>query len=210
MSLLGSQVFASASKPCWLSADDGVAGDLLVTGNLTINGGFPNTSKLLLGAGLNAKPEIYTPDGLVGYFNSDDAIVFGRKGTSTTTNTTNIQPSVFPNQDVFTVAGTLTAQGVTTQGLSAGTGMTGTGSIAIGATNVVINASKVTATSQIFLSRVGAASAGPGAGAAQGNLTYRVADIVPGVSFKVYLVDINGVSIAASNVAATFVWMVVN
>ena len=217
MSLLGSQVFASASKPCWLAADDGIAGDLLVTGNLTINGGFPNSSKLKLGAGLNVQPEIYTPDGLNAYFNCDNQIVFGRLGDSTPTNRTNLQINTSaPNTDVFTVAGSVAAQSATLTGtvslgnIIGGAGMSGTGSIAIAASNTTIAASQVAAGSKIFLSRVGAASAGPGAGAAQGNLTYRVADIVPGVSFTVYLVDIDGVSIAASNVAATFVWMIVN
>jgi hypothetical protein len=99
---------------------------------------------------------------------------------------------------------------VTMQSMSAGSQMAGIGTITVGQDSVTIPSTKVTATSLIFLSHIGPAVAGPGSGPAQGNLTYRPADTVPGVSFTAYLVDITGISITAATQDATFVWMIVN
>jgi hypothetical protein len=99
---------------------------------------------------------------------------------------------------------------VSMQSMIAGSQMAGIGTIVVGANNVVIPSTKVAANSLIFLSHIGPAVAGPGSGPAQGNLTYRPLDIVPGVSFTAYLVDITGISINAATQDATFVWMIVN
>lgn len=116
-----------------------------------------------------------------------------------------IRPSAFgAGADTLSIGGT-----VSTNRLTLGAQSCGTGSIAIGATNVVINSTAVTATSKIFLSHTGSPSAGPGAGAPQGNLTVNGTLIVPGTSFRVDLTDIDGISIAASNAAATFNWLII-
>lgn len=209
MSLLANESYANPSTPLWLSAGGGAVPSLTVTGTLTagdvnVNNGqlFPNQAVLQFGAGLPYGMEISSPSGIDGQINTDAGIYFGRKGTNG--GSTSITPGIAPNTDVVTVGGTLS-----TQKLLAGAGMAGTGSIPIGQTNVTIAASQVTASSLIFFSRTGT-SGGPGAGPAQGTISYRPADIVTGVSFKAYLVDSSGIGIAASNTSADFVWMIVN
>jgi len=214
MSLLGSQVYANPNTPCWVAAGNGEVGNLIVNGTLTTEGsvnlnlGNGNYVMSLNDAtGTIQYAQIFAGSANGGrlYVNAPGDIYFGRPGSGNSANTSLTLSAAGSGLDVLTVGGKVQAQA-----LGLGTGASGTGAITVGTSNVTIASTKVTATSQIFLSHVGAPSAGPGAGAAQGNLTYRVADIVPNVSFTVYLTDITGVSIAASNVDATFVWMVVN
>lgn len=115
-----------------------------------------------------------------------------------------IKPAAFGGSDELVIGGV-----TTTARLDLGAQSCGTGSIIVGATNDVINSTAVTATSKIFLSHAGAPSAGPGAGAPQGNLTVNPAQIVPGVSFRVDLTDSTGVSVAASAFDVPFNWMII-
>ena len=131
------------------------------------------------------------------------AIHFGRYGAATANS--EIQPSApGANTDILTIGGT-----TNTLKLQMGVQSCGTGSIAVGQTNVVINSTAVTPTSKIFLSFYGSPSAGPGAGVSQGNLIVNQALIVNGVSFRVDHTDETGISTAVSNVPVTFVWMIV-
>jgi hypothetical protein len=107
--------------------------------------------------------------------------------------------------DQFVIGGT-----TTTRFLNLGAPSCGTGTIAIGATNVVISSTAVAAGSKIFLTFFGSPSAGPGKGVSQGNLIVNQGLIVPATSFRVDLTDADGVSLAAANVAVTFNWMVIN
>lgn len=122
------------------------------------------------------------------------------------TNNTVLVPGATPNTDLFSVSGKITCSALAIQ-TSRGVG---SGTIPIGATNVVINTPNVTASSSIFFTYTGVPSAGPGAGVSQGNLIVNPAFIVPGTSFRVDLTDKDGVSVAASNVNVTFYWMIIN
>ena len=86
----------------------------------------------------------------------------------------------------------------------------GTGTIPVGATNVVINTTAITANSKVFMSFVGSPSAGPGNGPSQGNLIHNSGLVVPGTSFRIDHTDTNGVSTAVAGQNVTFVWMIIN
>jgi hypothetical protein len=130
-------------------------------------------------------------------------LYFGQIGQNA--NTSFLPTAGGANNDTLNVGGQ-----IITQKLTMGAQSCGTDTIPIGATNVVVNSTAVTATSKIFLSFYGAPSAGPGKGVSQGNLITNQTLIVPGTSFRVDLTDADGVSLAASNVAVTFNWMIVN
>jgi hypothetical protein len=225
MSLLINESYANPATPLWVSATGGtIDGNVVINGNLQVVSSGPGTGAIEcneLVANLDIQCSEYKfvgPGGTTSSFittanpntptesmvlSSTQEIDFV-KGSGAA-NTRLVLSAPGSNLDNLIVGGN-----VTMQSMSAGSQMAGTGSIALGANNVVIPSTKVTANSLIFLSRVGPAVAGPGSGPAQGNLTYRLADIVPGVSFTVYLVDITGISINAATQAATFVWMIVN
>ena len=227
MSLLINESYANPSTPLWVPVTGGVIdGNLQVNGNLGVDGtaratltitsltGDVEASGSLKGqsvalrtpAGLPTNASIST-NGVVPTIMTvaSNEIDFGLPATPANTKLTMSLPPPLGVGDVLTVGGR-----VEMQSMKAGPQMVGTGSIAVGQTNTGIATSAVTASSTIFLSRIGAAALGPGAGAAQGNLTYRPADIIPGVSFTVYLTDSIGVITAASLVDAEFVWMVIN
>ena len=126
------------------------------------------------------------------------------------TNTKLVITPAANNADILTVEGTIQSTVSQTSNLQLGNQISGTASIAIGADNVVINSTAVTATSKIFFSFFGVPSIGPGDGPSQGNLIVNPALIVPGTSFRVDLTSSTGVSVAASNVAVTFNWMIIN
>ena len=111
----------------------------------------------------------------------------------------------YPANDYLQVDGK-----ITTQELSLNNQSCGTGTIPVGATNVVISSTRVTATSKIFLSFYGSPSSGPGAGPSQGNLITNQSLIVPGTSFRIDHTDETGVSTAVANVPCTFNWMIIN
>jgi hypothetical protein len=111
----------------------------------------------------------------------------------------------YPANDLLQVDGKIVSQELALNNQSCSTG-----TIPIGATNVVIPSTRVTATSKIFLTFFGSPSAGPGKGVSQGNLIVNQALIVPGTSFRVDLTDADGVSVAASAVDVTFHWFLVN
>jgi hypothetical protein len=225
MSLLGNQVYANADTPIWLSATGGtIDGNVLIRGNLQVLTTGPGTGAIecnelvtnvdvqtgeykFVGPGgttssfiTTANPNTPTESMVLSSTQEIDFV----KGSGAA-NTRLVLSAPGSNLDNLIVGGN-----VTMNSMSAGSQMAGTGSIALGANNVVIPSTKVAANSLIFLTHVGPAVAGPGSGPAQGNLTYRPADIVPGVSFTVYLTDITGISINAATQAATFVWMIVN
>lgn len=108
-------------------------------------------------------------------------------------------------QDIMVVGGSFS-----TSKLFLGAQSCGTGTIPVGATNVVISSTAVAAGSKIFLTFFGSPSAGPGKGVSQGNLIVNQGLIVPATSFRVDLTDADGVSVAASAVDVTFHWFLVN
>lgn len=111
-----------------------------------------------------------------------------------------IKPAAFGGNDELSIGGYL----------SLGAQSCGTGTIPVGATNVVINSTAITATSKVFFSFYGSPSAGPGNGPSQGNLILNSGLIVPGTSFRVDHTDENGISVAVAGVDCTFHWMLVN
>lgn len=105
-------------------------------------------------------------------------------------------------------ANLLTGQTLT---LGGGGGQTGKGFfIDIGDSNTTVFSSAINSTSIVLFTRRGAPVPGPGKGPGQGTLVVDPASIVDGVSFRVDLVDANGVIVAASNVVAEFDWFIIN
>lgn len=138
---------------------------------------------------------------------SDDPLFFSRIGLPAQTSLT---LGVSPAPDTLSVGGTVAAQrlSLTTGGAAPSCG---SGAILVGQTNVVIPTTVVTANSIILVSHSGAAAAGPGNGAAQGGLTVNPALIVPGVSFRVDLVDpTTGIAVAAAVVNSEFNYLIIN
>lgn len=222
MSALIRQSHANNDSPLWLS-DNGQ--DATFNGTLTINGDIV-TSGPLNSAGLIMKSQQHISildanENEIGRLSAQTNGVYpansslilscapgggmGFGGIGNTNNTTLI-PGATPNTDLFSVSGKIIS---TDFGQTTGKNV-GSSFIAVGETNVVVNTLNVSASSRIFLSHYGGASAGPGAGAAQGNLTINPSLIVPGTSFRVDLTDINGVSLAASNTNVTFYWFIIN
>lgn len=136
---------------------------------------------------------------------SSTGIFFSQIGQSANSYIKPAAYSLANPQDIMVVGGSFT-----TSKLFLGNQSLGTGTIPIGATNVVISSTAVAAGSKIFLTFFGSPSAGPGKGVSQGNLIVNQSLIVPATSFRVDLTDSTGVSLAAANVAVTFSWMVIN
>ena len=223
MSLLGTQVFANPSTPCWLSTNGGV-----ITGNVTLEGALYTSQGVIqtpFGGG-KAGYQFQDASGVETFrlaslgpsspqniIQSSVPLVFTQLGQANG-NTQLVTSTVGANTDVLTVGGTANVGTLGALKLSLATGaagITGTGTIAVGATNVVIATTAVTANSRIFIQHNGAASAGPGEGAGQGGITVSQAAIVPGTSFRVDLVDpATGISVAATLVDVTFSWLIVN
>jgi hypothetical protein len=222
MSILGSQVYGNPSTPLWLSTAGGV-----ITGNVTLDGALYTDQGVIaqfgggkagfqfqdLSGAETFRLASLGPSSPQNIIQSTVPLVFTQLGQANG-NTQLVTSTVGSLADVLTVGGTMTARVVGAQNFSLATGpagIGGTGTIAIGATNVVIATTAVTANSRIFVQHNGAPSAGPGAGAGQGGLTVSQAAIVPGTSFRVDLVDpATGISVAASAVAVTFSWIIVN
>jgi len=223
MSLLGTQVFANPSTPCWLSTNGGI-----ITGNVTLEGALYTSEGVIqtpFGGG-KAGFQFQDASGVETFrlaslgpsspqniIQSTVPLVFTQLGQANG-NTQLVTSTVGANADVLTVGGTANVGTLGALKLSLATGaagITGTGTIAIGATNAVIATTAVTANSKIFVTHSGAPSAGPGVGAPQGGLTVSTATIVAGTSFRVDLVDpATGISVAASLVAVPFSWLIVN
>lgn len=127
--------------------------------------------------------------------------LFGNAGANSV-----FTPAAFPSaSDTLVIGGKVTAAE-----LGLGNQSSGTASIAVGQTNVIVPSQRVNAASKIFLSFYGSPSAGPGAGPSQGNLIVNQALIVNNTSFRVDHTDETGVSTAVSNVPVTFSWLVIN
>lgn len=115
MSLLGTQVYANPTSPCWVSTAGGsISGALTVDGTLNVTGAstlantlFTTTAGAVvgLGAGVNVGLELRS-DGVDGNINSDGVIYFGREGT--VGGSTSITPGATPNTDVVVIGGRLT------------------------------------------------------------------------------------------------------
>lgn len=215
MSLLGTQVYANPDTPLWVSSSgDTINGNLTVTGSVstgtgvaTIEGGGLGGFEVLTSGGAQTlRLQHITGRSIL---QTNDPLYFNQIGTAQ--GNTYFQTSVFgANADLLNVGGTLA-----TQKLSVATGgaapSCGSGAILVGQTNVVIPTTVVTANSIILVSHSGAAAAGPGNGAAQGGLTVNPALIVPGVSFRVDLVDpTTGIAVAASVVNSEFNYLIIN
>lgn len=204
MSLLGSQVYANADQAIWLPAAGGV-----ITGNLTVEKDVYAKDFITQGGGFNAQTAVGVPKMFMGnvlgqsFIQSDDPLYFTRLGGIAQTSMT---LTVAPALDNFTT-GVVTAQRLELNSPNT----CGRNTIAVGQTNAVIPSTSVTASSIILVTHSGAAAAGPGNGAAQGGLTCNPALIVPGVSFRVDLVDpATGIAVAASVVGVDFNYLVIN
>jgi hypothetical protein len=129
---------------------------------------------------------------------------------ATTGNTALVTSVAGSNADTFTVGGTVSALGLKLSA-SGPAAACGSSAVPVGATNIVISNTAVQSNSIILVSHSGAAAAGPGNGAAQGGLTANPALIVPGVSFRVDLVNPStGVTVAASVVDSEFNYLIIN
>lgn len=127
MSLLGTQVYANSSTPCWVSASgDTIDGNLIVDGtlsvtgqsemtNLDINSGsvYPTEGKLTLSASFLGTPstglQVYTPGGVDGVLATNGTLYVARKDANG--GSTFITPGAAPNTDTMTVGGVLTTIG---------------------------------------------------------------------------------------------------
>lgn len=222
MSLLGAQVFANPDQSCWLSNNGGV-----ITGNLTVEGtvfagnvsssgvvasgpqgvtvpDLGNGLSILSGATVETRLQHIQAPAPRTLMSSDDPIYFTKPGQIN--GNTSLTISAFGAPDILNVEGVVQANI-----LRLDAGVCGSGAILVGQTNVTIPTTAVGANSIILVSHRGAAAAGPGNGAAQGGLTVNPALIVPGVSFRVDLVDpATGIAVAASLVNAEFNWLLIN
>ena len=212
MSALQRQTYANQDEPLFVktSGSSIIDGSIAITGNLTaqyigarsgfslLDNGAPQTEVLSIACATN------NPGGdPIFQVNPTGAFRFGQVGQAAA-NTEILPTAPGVNADVLLVGGT-----TNTLKLQLGAQSCGQSFIPLGATNVVVPSTAVTASSKIFFSHYGSPSAGPGAGPSQGNLTCNPALIVPGVSFRVDLTDENGISVAASNVNVTFNWMII-
>lgn len=213
MSLVGSQVFANAATSCWLAADNAQAGDLTVNGTFTTEGPV----NLNLGDGdyvvsmNNAAGTVQYAQLFAGslnsgrlYVNAGGDIYFGRPGSGNGANTTLTLSAGGANTDVLAVGGT-----VSTRALASST-CSGTATIPVGAAFVVVNCPVVQAGSKIILSKKGIAQSPAAAGPGQNNLSYEPAATIPNTSFKVWVVDILGVTIPVGVTDVLFDWLVIN
>lgn len=199
MSALNRQSHATNTQPLWLSAGNAIATGSIAAPefDLVLKNGTPVGARIT-GDG--------TADGYM--YLQGTQIKMGQlnQGATNTTLTTSAPGS---NLDSLVVGGSVSVNKLNIA--TGGAGATcGTGTIAIGATNVVISTTAITASSKVFFSFVGSPSAGPGAGPSQGNLILNSGLTVPGTSFRVDHTDATGVSTAVSNVACTFNWMIIN
>ena len=209
MSLLANEVYANAANPLWVSVNGGT-----VQGPLNIKS--PNGAIDFLDASGNqisrivaAKPPGPAPPANEGvlYLQSDYGVAFSRQDQSAWNTALYIDP--YNGEDLLDVGGQVNTEKL---GVSAdpASGMAGFGSIPIGATNVVIPNTIVESGDLIFLTRVGAASAGPGNGVGQGGLIVNPALIIDNTSFRVDLIDpATGISVAAATTTADFNWLII-
>ena len=217
MSVLGNQVFANTTTPCWLSSGGGtISGGLTVTGEVvagqglvTFEGGGLGGLEILNAAGTAQVSRIqHLPGGSPRTIvQSTDPIFFNQIGTAN--GNTSLTVSAFgANADLLAVGGTVSADKLALESGGGPANVCGRETIPLGATNFVVNTTAVSANSIILVSHAGAAVAGPGNGGAEFGLTVNPALIVPGVSFRVDLVDpATGISTAATfagGVAFTF------
>lgn len=217
MSSLIRQSHANNDKPLWVSTSGSsvVTGDIALTGNLSAKyiearSGFslldnsnPQTQVLSIADATNNPSG--SPIFQVGAGGQFRFGLFSQAAANTT-----LTPSA-PGSglDNLTVGGVVATNKLNISTAGAGASC-GTGTIPVGATNVVINTTAITASSKVFFSYVGSPSSGPGAGPSQGNLIFNSGLTVVGTSFRVDHTDATGVSTAVSNVPCTFNWMIIN
>lgn len=225
MSALQRQTYANATKPLFVTASGSseIEGNLFIDGTLVTQGAVGTQGIRLR----NSQYISFTDENTLGHNTIEGLRIYSAEtGTPNVTfSELSVQPGSYlyftqigqqansyirpsatnAGQDILSIGGT-----IATKKLNLDTQSCGSGTIAIGATNVVIPSTLVTASSKVFLSFSGSPSAGPGNGPSQGNLIVNPSLIVPGVSFRVDLTDSLGVSTAASGVAVTFSWMIVN
>lgn len=217
MSLLGAQVYANPDTPCWLSTQGGTVDGNVSAAVFEASSGYiapQGGGKLGLvfqdaSGSQQFRLACLGPASPRNIIQTNAPLYFNQIGTAN--GNTSLTVSAFgANADLLNVGGTLAAQrlSLTTGGAAPSCG---SGAILVGQTNVVIPTTVVTANSIILVSHSGAAAAGPGNGAAQGGLTVNPALIVPGVSFRVDLVDpTTGIAVAASLVNAEFNYLIIN
>lgn len=216
MSLLGSQVFANSTTPCWLSTGGGeVEGSIAVRDSVaivpTVTSG---TSALILGPG--AAPDFpYTS--LIESTPVDIGTSLGSElSFYTRRNTPAIPPTLAMTIDStqnVTITGQVTAAKLNLPTVAIDpTGPTaGVASIKAGLNNEVIATTAVTADSIILVTRMGNAATGPGIGSGQQAIMIPSSQIVPGVQFEAFLVDpATGIQVAANTVDAEFSWVIIN
>jgi hypothetical protein len=205
MSLLGSQVYGNSTTPLWIGAGGGTIAESLSlkapNGELLLT----DATGVTIGRIAAEPPNIPSPppgEGVV-YIQSDYAIAFYRLGFNQ--GNTILYPATAYGDDVFQVGGELKCENL---GISTGV-MTGFDEILVGQTNVVVISDNILAGDIILFTRPGAAVAGPGNGPGQGQVTFNPANIIPGTSFQVDLVDpATGIVVAASGVNAQFQWVI--
>jgi hypothetical protein len=232
MSLVGSQVFANQTTPCWVPATGGIVkGNVEITGTLdvdgattmaaaTVNGTFTtkNAVNLDLGNG-NFQVGFNDAAGAVNYARMYAGATNGgnlyleaagtislAKNTAGNSFNTLFTPDVpGGTNDVLSVGGTVVSRALQSSTYS------GTGSIAVLGSDVVVPCPVVKANSKIFLSHKGASVVAPAVvGPCQNFLSYDPAATVPDTSFTVNLCDVAGVLVVAVGVPVTFDWLVIN
>jgi hypothetical protein len=231
MSLVGSQVFANQATPCWVPATGGiVSGNVEVTGTLdvdgattmaaaTVNGSFTtkNAVNLDLGNG-NFQVGFNDAAGAVNYARMYAGATNGGNLYLETAGTISLAKNTAGNSfntlftpdvpggtnDVLSVGGTVVSRALQSSTYS------GTDSIAVLGSSVVVPCPVVKANSKIFLSHKGAGVPAPGVGPCQEFLTYDPAATVPDTSFTVNLVNVTGENVVAVVVPVTFDWLVIN
>lgn len=116
MSLLGTQVYANPTTPCWVSASgDVINGDLTVTGTLTAEGpvkidngviGIEFNSATGVGPGMTMYADA---TGTNGNIESDGSIYLGRIGAGATANSQYISGAAGTDTDTLSIGGTVEA-----------------------------------------------------------------------------------------------------
>jgi hypothetical protein len=234
MSLLGTQVYANPSTPCWLGTSGGtISGNLVVDGNIGASGsvtagqgfvtvesasvnGFSvlNTAQTQTVTNIQHLP---APSSRT-VIQSGDPFVFAKVGASN--GNTVLTTSAFgANTDQLEVLGTIQTLNLSANKLSllgsgspAPAAVVGTATITVASTltYVIVNTTAVTATSKIFVSHAAASVAGPGNGGAQGGLTVNPTFIVPGVSFRIDLVaPATGIAVAPTLNDVPINWLII-
>lgn len=223
-------MYANPDKPCWLGTAGGtIDGNLIVDGTIQATGTISTPGQVIAGPGmvitestvggyqmvtaagsvLRAKIQHVPAPTNATIISSNDPVVFTQVGSNT--GNSSLQTSALgANTDLLTVGGTTNTLKLAMPAAGAAATV-GTATIANATSSIIVNTTAVTANSKIFLTHAGGAAAGPAPGAAEGQFTVNPTFLVPGTSFRIDLVDKDGVSFAATFATGVPVnWLIIN